>query len=266
MKNILMIVGLCGSLQACNNNSGTMSTKDSATGANQSAAYRNTEVDTNINNIGTDRTEGGKGQENWLPMLDGKTTAGWHTYGEKKAGEAWKMEDGVLHFDPAGKEGRGDLVTDKEFGNFHLKLEWKIAPRGNSGIIFYVKEDPAKYRYTYNTGPEMQVLDNAGHPDAKIHKHRAGDLYDLIPCSTETVRSAGEWNQVEIISRDGHLDMHLNGTKVVSTILWNDDWKKLIAGSKFASMPDFGTFRSGKIALQDHGDEVWYRNIMIREL
>src|SRR5690606_1665410 len=124
----------------------------------------------------------------------------------------------------------------------------------------------AKYPETYNTGLEMQILDNDGHPDGKIHKHRAGDLYDLIPCSKETVNSPGNWNKVDIISDKGHLEFHLNGTKVVETTLWDADWKDLISKSKFASMPGFSTYKKGRIALQDHGDEVWYRNIRIRKL
>ncbi|TZF84586.1 DUF1080 domain-containing protein [Pedobacter sp. BS3] len=204
----------------------------------------------------------------WVSLFDGKTTNGWHTYGSTVAKGAWKVEDGVLHLDASlNKKGEGgDLVTNEEFGDFDLKLEWKISPKGNSGIIFYVHEDPAQYKHTYNTGPEMQVLDNDGHPDGKIHKHRAGDLYDLIPCTKETVKPVGEWNQAEIISKGGKLDFYLNGTKVVSTTLWDDNWKKMVAGSKFATMPGFGTFKTGKIALQDHGNDVWYRNIMIKKL
>jgi len=91
-------------------------------------------------------------------------------------------------------------VTDEEYENFDLKLEWKIAKNGNSGIIFFVHEDTAKYKATYETGPEMQVLDNDGHPDGKIVKHRAGDLYDLISCRKETVKPVGEWNAAEIKS------------------------------------------------------------------
>lgn len=207
----------------------------------------------------------------WTPLFDGTTTKGWHTYGQNVAGKAWKVENGTLHMDAASKKGLpasdgGDLVTDEEYQNFHLKLDWKIAPNGNSGIIFFVHEDPAQYAQTYNTGLEMQVLDNEGHPDAKIHKHRAGDLYDLIASSQETVKPVGEWNQAEVISNNGKLDLFLNGTKVVTTTLWDDNWKQMVAESKFKTMPGFGTFKSGKIALQDHGDDVWYRNIMIKKL
>lgn len=201
--------------------------------------------------------------DGWVSLLDGTTTSGWHSYGKGKAGDRWKVADGTIYLDTAVKEG-GDLVTDAEYDNFSLKLEWKIAPKGNSGIIFYTNEDTSQYKATYNTGLEMQVLDNDGHPDGKITKHRAGDLYDLISCSKETVKAVGEWNEVEIMSKDGKLDFFLNGTNVVSTMLWDENWKKSVAGSKFKTMTGFGTFKKGRIALQDHGDMVWYRNIKIK--
>lgn len=206
-------------------------------------------------------------QKGFKPLFDGKTTKGWHSYGKNTAGTGWKVENGTLHFDPeAAQNGQGgDLVTDAVFENFHLKLEWKIAPNANSGIIFYVNEDPAKYPNTYSTGLEMQVLDNDGHPDGKITKHRAGDLYDLIQSKSEPVKKVGEWNKAEIISKNGNLTLILNGVVVVKTVLWDNNFKKLIEGSKFAGWPGFGTFKKGKIALQDHGDKVWYRNIMIKE-
>lgn len=207
-------------------------------------------------------------QKGFKPLFDGKTLKGWHTYGKNSVESGWKVEkDGTLHFDPKEvKNGQGgDLVTDAEFENFHLKLDWKIAANGNSGIIFYVNENPKEYPNTYSTGLEMQVLDNDGHPDGKITKHRAGDLYDLIKSTSEPVKPVGEWNTAEIISKNGKLTLILNKVVVVNTILWDDNFKKLIAESKFASWPGFGTFKKGKIALQDHGNDVWFRNIMIKE-
>ena len=201
----------------------------------------------------------------WTTLFDGTSTNGWHSYGKSAVNSRWKIADGAITIDTASKES-GDIVTNDEYENFDLQLEWKIAPKGNSGIIFLVKEDTAKYHATYVTGPEMQVLDNNGHEDAKIPKHRAGDLYDLIACSTETVKPAGEWNQAEIKINNGKLDLFLNGTNVVSTTLWDDNWKKLVAGSKFKTMPDFATFKSGHIALQDHGNMVSYKNIRIKKL
>lgn len=209
--------------------------------------------------------------EGWQLLFDGKSTAGWHKYGGKPVGSAWKISNGMLYLDTTVKENwqikdGGDIISDQEFSNFHLKLEWMIAKDGNSGVIFYIHEDPAKYQWPWMTGPEMQVLDNNGHPDAKIPKHRAGDLYDLISCSKETVKPAGQWNLAEIIANKGKLEFYLNGTKVVSTTMWDDAWKKMVAGSKFKAWPGFGTYTTGKIGLQDHGNTVWYRNIMIRRL
>lgn len=203
----------------------------------------------------------------WVKLFDGKTTQGWHNYGKTTVGERWKAEDGALHLTPkdASKTG-GDLVTDKEYSNFHLKLEWKISEKGNSGIFLFVKEDAEKYPTAYLTGLEMQVLDNDGHKDGKIISHRAGDLYDLIKSSSEPVKPVGQWNKVEVISNNGKLDFKLNGVHIVSTVMGDEKWKALVAGSKFANFKGFGIYKSGKIALQDHNDEVWYRNISIKEL
>jgi hypothetical protein len=206
-------------------------------------------------------------QKGFKPIFDGKTTTGWHTYGKTSASAGWKVDDGILHFDPeAAKNGEGgDLVTNAEYENFHLKLDWKVAPNANSGIIFYVNDNPDKYKNTFETGLEMQVLDNEGHPDGKITKHRAGDLYDLIKSKSEPVKPVGEWNTAEVISKNGKLTFVLNGVIIVETVLWDDNFKALVAGSKFAAWPGFGTFKKGHIALQDHGNSVWYRNISIKE-
>ena len=212
-------------------------------------------------------TQISKAQKGFKPLFDDKTTTGWHTYNKTTVGSGWQVQDGALHLDLAkkGADGGGDLVTDKEYGDFHLKYEWKVAPKANSGLIFYVHEEP-KYHATYSTGLEMQVIDNDGHPDGKITKHRAGDLYDLVKSSSEPVKPVGQWNKAEIISKKGNLTLILNGVEVVKTTLWDDNWKKIVAGSKFATWENWGTFKTGKIALQDHGDEVWYKNISIKEL
>jgi hypothetical protein len=207
----------------------------------------------------------------WESLFDGVTASGWHSYGKDSLGKAWKAEDSALHLDASIKgdwqtKDGGDIVTNKEYENFHLKLEWKISKGGNSGIMFYVKEDTSKYKYPWETGPEMQVVDNVGHPDGKSPLTSAGSLYDLIPVSKNSVKPAGEWNAVEIIADHGKLDLYMNGEHVISTTLWDEAWKKLVAGSKFATMKDFGTFKKGRISLQDHGADVWYRNIKIKSL
>lgn len=207
--------------------------------------------------------------EGWKLLFDGSTKNGWHVFNNRTDGSAWKVADGVLYLDPKAKgprgQGGGDIVTEESFENFHLKLDWKIDSAGNSGIIIQAQEDTS-YRYPWLTGPEIQIVDNNAHRDARIKKHRTSDLYDLISASPETSKPAGEWNQMEIIQNKGRLEIVLNGTTVLSTTQWDDNWTKLIAESKFKSMANFGKFRKGKIALQDHGDRVWFRNIMIKSL
>ncbi len=210
-------------------------------------------------------------KDGWQLLFDGTSTNGWHTYGYNSFGKGWKVDDGTLHLDVSTmadwpKNESKDILTDEEYDNFDFKADWKIATNGNSGIIFYVNENKPKYPNTYETGLEMQVLDNNGHPDAKIIKHRAGDFYDLISSSSEPVHPANEWNHAEIVSDHGKLDFYLNGVHIISTTLWNTGWDKLVAGSKFKSMPDFGKFKKGHIALQEHGEEVWFKNIKIKRL
>ena len=208
----------------------------------------------------------------WENLFDGISSSGWHSYGKDSLGKAWKVEDSALHLDASVKsdwqtKDGGDIVTDKEYENFHLKLEWKISKGGNSGIMFYVKEDTSKYKYPWETGPEMQVVDNIGHPDGKSPLTSAGALYDLVPVDKAApVKPAGEWNAVEIIADHGKLDLYQNGDHIISTTLWDDAWRKKIAGTKFATMHDFGTFKKGHISLQDQGADVWFRNIKIKSL
>jgi cytochrome c len=209
-------------------------------------------------------------KDGWKLLFDGKTLKGWRNFKSKTIGEAWSVTDGSIHLNKTQKvgfqvKGGGDIVTENEFENFELSIEWKIAPCGNSGIIFNVVEAP-EYQYVWQTGPEMQVLDNACHPDAKIEKHRAGNLYDLIASPTESVKSANEWNVAKIVSNKGHLELWLNGVKQVETTMFTPEWEAMIKGSKFKDMPGFGKSKKGRISLQDHGDLVWFRNIKIKEL
>jgi hypothetical protein len=212
-------------------------------------------------------------EKGWIHLFNGSSTEGWHTYNKPAISKLWKVDDGTLYFDAALKkempEEAGDIITNEEFEDFHLKLEWKISPKGNSGIIFLVHEAP-EFQYPWHTGLEMQLLDNGtpiepGHADAKFYTHRAGDLYDLI-AAEEAVNSAGEWNATEIVVNQGKLDFMMNGEHTLSVNLWNDNWWKMVALSKFKDKPGFARYRKGKIALQDHGDNVWFRNIQIKRL
>ncbi len=206
----------------------------------------------------------------WVSLFNGSSLQDWHTYGKKTAGRAWNIDDSSIHLKHGVKNGYqttggGDLVSNDTFSNFDLKLEWKIARKANSGIMIFVQEDTAKYKETWNTGPEMQVCDKDSNEDAHSIKHEAGDLYDLISSRIMSAKPALEWNQVEIVSNYNQLDLYLNDVHIISTLLWDEKWKKLIAASKFNTMPGFGSFHSGHIALQDHGEEVWYRNIRVKK-
>ena len=209
--------------------------------------------------------------EGWIELFDGKTTRGWRNYMKNEIGESWVVKDGALTLEVVedGDHTRsldgGDIITEGQYENFELSLEWKISACGNSGIMFNVVEGE-QYERTFHTGPEVQVLDNTCHPDARIRTHRAGDLYDLIACSEEVVKPAGEWNLVGIRIKDGDAEFYLNGEKVVEFTMFDKNWEAMIAKSKFKDMPGFGKFRKGHIALQDHDNAVAFRNIKLREL
>ena len=206
----------------------------------------------------------------WTVLFDGTSFDGWHFYNDGAVTEPWKMEDGAMVLYPPESRPEGanyNLVSDKEFTDFVLSLEWKIAEGGNSGIFWGVKEDE-KYGEPYLTGPEIQVLDDERHPDAKNGTDRlAGALYDMVSPSEKAVKPAGEWNAVEIMinhkTNEGYV--MLNGTKVVEFPVEGEGWAELVANSKFADWEAFGAFATGKIGLQDHGNVVAFRNIKIKE-
>ncbi|RFS22663.1 DUF1080 domain-containing protein [Chitinophaga silvatica] len=207
-------------------------------------------------------------KQGWKLLFDGTSTNGWHSYNQSSASPAWKVVDGAIALDQSAKKNGapgGDLVTNDEYENYEFTIDWKISEAGNSGVIFSVHEDPSLSQ-SYLTGPEMQVLDDDKHPDGKNIKHNAGDLYDMIQAPKRMAKPVGQWNTAKIIKKDGHLTLWLNGTKTAETTMGTPEWDALVAGSKFKNWKEFGKYQKGRIALQDHGNDVWYRNIKIREL
>lgn len=213
--------------------------------------------------------------DGWISMFDGKTSNGWRGYGKENFPAAWEIVDGTIHMVGSGRgeagdaEG-GDILYDKEFQNFHFKLEWKISEGGNSGI-FYLGQETPDLDFIWKTAPEMQVLDNEKHPDAMLGKdgnRQAGSLYDLIPAKPQNAKPVGEWNQVEIIVFKGTVVHKQNGETVVEYHLWTPEWEELVAGSKFPGLNEnwAKVATKGYLGLQDHGDDVWFKNLKVKEM
>jgi hypothetical protein len=193
----------------------------------------------------------------WRLLFDGGTTAGWRGYHSDSMPSGWQVVDGALTRVGEG----GDIITREQFADFELSLDWMIGPGGNSGIMYRVTEE---YDYSYKSGPEMQVLDDAGHPDGQSRLTAAGSDYALYPSPAGVVKPAGQWNQVRILVDGNHVEHWLNGTRVVEYDLGSADWAARVKASKFAEWPDYGLAKTGHIALQDHGHRVAFRNIKIR--
>ncbi|MEL6256464.1 MAG: DUF1080 domain-containing protein [Bacteroidota bacterium] len=202
------------------------------------------------------------GTDNVQVLFNGSSMDAWRNFKADTLSHLWKIEDGTMTL--SGKGG-GDIVSRDTYENFELELEWKISPNGNSGIFFHVSEADT-LKKVYHSGPEIQILDNDGHPDGKIPMHRAGDNYDLQACSEETVKPVGEWNQVKVVVNDGKVEQWLNGKMVVDYTLNSPDWEEQYQKSKFTQWPAYGRAGKGHIALQDHGDPVWFKNITIKKL
>lgn len=204
-----------------------------------------------------------------IALFTGQDLEKWKAYNSGTITQ-WTVEDGVIAFSPteAERSGSENLISKDEYENFELSLEWKISEGGNSGIMWGVQEDE-KFNEPYLTGPEIQVLDNQKHPDAKNGPVRqAGALYDMVPPAKDLTKPAGEWNKtvITIDHKANKGTVFMNGEKINEFPVHGEEWDKMVAKSKFKDWEDFGKYRSGHIALQDHGDKVWYRNIKIKDL
>lgn len=197
-------------------------------------------------------------EEGWRLLFDGSTLAGWRGYNMNEMPGGWAVEDGTLTRVGAG----GDIITDAQFTDFELSLEWRVEEGGNSGVFYRAAEGE---EWIYQSAPEMQVLDDANHADGRNAITSAGSNFALHPAPRGGVRPAGEWNSARIVVQGDHVEHWLNGTRVVEYELGSDDWEQRVAASKFAAWPEYGRAPRGHIGLQDHGDRVWFRNIKIRE-
>jgi hypothetical protein len=197
--------------------------------------------------------------DGWTLLFDGRNTDAWRGYRKDGFPSGWLVEDGVLIVTGGG----GDLVTREQFADFELSVDWQVGPRGNSGIMFRVAETK---NAPYETGIEMQILDNRLHPDGKNPLTSAGSCYALYAPLADVARPAGQWNTARIVARGPKIQQFLNGELVAEYEIGSAEWKQRIAGSKFRDWADFAKPTRGHIALQDHGDRVMFRNLKIRKL
>lgn len=197
--------------------------------------------------------------EGWQLLFDGESLSHWRSYADAEVNPGWGIENGCL----TRLDSAGDLITRERFADFELKLEWRISDSGNSGI--FIRADESGDRI-FETGMEMQVLDNAGHWDRFFPSHRAGAFYDMIVPDHDTSQPVGYWNRVHIIARGPHLQFWLNERLTAEFEQGSDQWQVMYEDSKFSDRPRWGTLLEGHIGLQDHWDKVWFRNIRVLRL
>ena len=228
-------------------------------------------------------------KDGYYVLFDGTSLNGWRGYGKDNVPSRWTVEDGCIKFSGTGTgEGQtgegGDLIFARKFKNFILELEWKVSKGGNSGIFYLaqevktVREDGSeKYEPSYISSPEYQVLDNANHPDAFLGvdgNRQSASLYDMIPAKPQNSNAFGEWNKAKIMVYKGTVVHGQNDANVVEYHLWTDQWTQMLQASKFSQEKwplafellnnCGGENHEGYFGLQDHGDDVWYRNIRIK--
>jgi len=201
-------------------------------------------------------------KEGWKLLFDGTTMKGWRTYQNKQTDD-WDVKDGELYCKIEGVTKRADMITNDTYENFELQIDWKIAPKENSGIIYMVTEENGA---TYESGPEYQLIDDLGYPDKLSDKQLSGANYDMQAPNAKVAKPAGEFNHTKIVVNKGHVEHWLNGTKVVDYQLWTPEWEQQKANSKWRDVKPYGMSKAGHIALQDHGGGVAFKNIKLKPL
>jgi hypothetical protein len=198
--------------------------------------------------------------QGWQLLFNGTDMSQWRNFKKADLNDKWQIEDGAMKL-TAG--GGGDILTKKQYQNFELLLDWKIAEVGNSGIFVLVDETG---NTIYAHAPEIQILDNERHADNKLDTHLSGSLYDMIASPPSSHKKAGQWNTVKIRLQNKQLTIWQNEVQTAQVTIDSPEWQALLAKSKFAKWEGFAKASTGHIGLQDHGDQVWFKNIKIKEL
>lgn len=201
----------------------------------------------------------------WQILFDGTTTTGWHGYNLSVFPDSWAIEDASLTMNTTGAAESQDIITDKIYRNFALSVDYKVTPGANSGVIYQIKEDTT-YKFPYETGPEMQIIDDEGWPGGLEEWQKSGASYAMYPAKVKANKPVGEWNNLFLYVKDNKVTQILNGEVVVEFEKYSDEWNKLRNSGKWTDYPDWGKFDEGHISLQNHGTKVWFRNVKIKEL
>jgi hypothetical protein len=200
----------------------------------------------------------------WELLFDGKTSQGWREYNGKEFPPFWIIEEGCLTMTTTGSQESQDIITEKKYRNFVLSVDFKLTKGANSGILYQVEEGP-KYKFSYETGPEFQIIDHENWPDPLEDAQICGANYAMYAPLVHPYRPIGEWNHALLVVDGNHVTQILNGEIVVQYEKYSDDWERRRNSGKWEDYPDWGKFDEGYIALQNHGTKVWFRNIKIKE-
>lgn len=201
----------------------------------------------------------------WQLLYDGISTTGWRGYNMTIFPDCWKIEDGSLTMSTEGGGESQDIITDKSYKSFAFSVEFKLSTGANSGIIYQIAEDTI-YKFPYETGPEVQIIDDAGYPGKLEEWQKCGANYAMYPALKKTVKSVGEWNHLLIVINGNKVTQVLNGEIIVEFEKYSEDWTKLRNSGKWSQYKDYGKYDEGHISLQNHGSKVWFRNIKLKEL
>ncbi len=216
-------------------------------------------------------------EEGFTVLFGGKDLTGWRGYGRDTIPGGWTADDSTLHFVPAEGKG-GDIIFAHNFDNFDVQFDWKVSEGANSGFFYMgqeFKDADGNLGWLFVTTPEYQILDNVNHPDAKLGvdgNRQSASLYDLIPANPQNSKPWGEWNTARVVVNNGHVEHYQNGEKVLEYDMWTPEWTEMLQNSKFnekdlpVAFEKLNDKHKGFFAFQDHGNEVWYRNVRVKEL